>query len=333
MPPDASDTGQMNEDESGSNSTSGWKNPTASTLNDIAVETFLKSGDRPLPEVEITSDNLGATPKRSEVPLLAQFAKKRARASTPGLVAQEHVQNMTGTPRTERMARLFPGCEEDRSLTDMLSKLVTIANDVMQLPAKGRLAKQVHIDVDSCADILVLINAAFDQHQVDQTKKILFNKPASALAGSKRAFDFQFNSSMSEKLDALAEQVSLLVADKVSQKKTTLKTTGSYAAAASKGTDSQRHQQKTTTQKKPLPKQKARKRLTNTVTLVQTDKSQIALGSLSVTQLIQGFNMAFRTNKVKVNETSESTITVKTVQRHPSNDLVLHLESSAHAGK
>ncbi|KAH9808099.1 hypothetical protein DFH28DRAFT_936557 [Melampsora americana] len=270
-----------------------------------------------LPQVEITTDNIGATPKRSEVPLLAEFAKKRARASTPGLTVQDHVQTVTGTPRTERMARLIPGCEEDRSLTALLAKLVKVANHSMQLPAKGRLAKQVHIDVDSCADILVLISAAYDQHEFDKTKRTLFQRPASALAGSTRAaapimnptssssnqnFDFQTNS-MTEKLEVLSEQVAILTSHIMTDKPTrraNANATGSYAAAASKHAGNQQQGQNSGPKiNKAAPKPQARKRLANTVTLVQTDKSKVALGDLSVTQLIQGFNMAFKANSIK----------------------------------
>ncbi|KAH9807410.1 hypothetical protein DFH28DRAFT_938655 [Melampsora americana] len=187
MPPDASDTGQMVEGDHTDNTPDDWTDPNASSQNDEAVAAFLKGSSEGLPQVEITSDTLGINPKRTEVPLLVEYSRKRARASTPGLTAQEHVQEVTGTPRTERMARLIPGCEEDRSLTVMLAKLVAVANDAIQLPAKGRIAKKISIDTDTAADLLVLINGAFDLNEFEKSKRQLFRKPASALAGSTRA--------------------------------------------------------------------------------------------------------------------------------------------------
>ncbi|KAH9808478.1 hypothetical protein DFH28DRAFT_875287, partial [Melampsora americana] len=242
---------------------------------------------------------------------------------------------------------MIPGGEEDRSLTALLSKLVSVANSAIQLPSRGRLPAKIQVDVDSCADILVLINAAYDQHQANTTKKALFQKPTSSLEcstraaaslmtptpGSNAAHDSQINS-LAEKFDVLNEKVSFLVSSLPSisnlnaPKQAVAPNPGSYAAKAAKAPPAT-----TRPTMKPSATPPARKKLANTVTLVQLDKARVALHELTTTQLIQGFNNAFCLNNLKVNESSETTITVKTVQRHPSGDLILHLESAAHAEK
>ncbi|KAH9818378.1 hypothetical protein DFH28DRAFT_831640, partial [Melampsora americana] len=244
---------------------------------------------------------------------------------------------------------MIPGNDDDRSLNALLTKLVSVANSAIQLPARGRLPTKIQVDVESCADILVLINAAYDRHQVDQTKKALFNKPTSSpecptraaasltppTLGSSDAHDSQI-SSLAEKFDVLSEQVSFLVSSlpSLSQpsapKQAPAQTPGSYAAKAAKAPPAGTGP---TARSRPTPTAPVKKRLANTVTLVQVDKAQVALTELSIIQLIQGFNNAFGLNNLKVCESDGTTIKVKTVQRHPSNDLILHFESAAHAKK
>ncbi|KAH9808306.1 hypothetical protein DFH28DRAFT_910257, partial [Melampsora americana] len=305
----------MVEDNPTDKSSSEWTDPNASSRSNDAIAAFLKGSDQGLSQVEITTETLGLTPERTEVPHLTAFSRKRARASTPGLVAQDHVQSVTGTPRSERMARLVPGCEDDRSLTTLLSKLVEVINASIQLPAKGRIARNVSINVDTAADILVLVNAAYDQHQLDLYKKVLFKPAADPVCSTRAAaplpnpssrpsastsFDFQA-SAISDKLDVLTESLNLLVSTRKSAPNNhgpNKSQPGSYASAAAK-TVSQGAQLPPTAHAngpRVSPKPKPKKRATNTITLSQMDRSQVALASLSVVQLIQGFNGAFETH-------------------------------------
>ncbi|KAH9809029.1 hypothetical protein DFH28DRAFT_907019 [Melampsora americana] len=361
MAPDTSDTGQTAEDNPTNKSSSEWTDPNASSRSNDAIAAFLKGSDQGLSQVEITTETLGLSPERTEVPHLTEFSRKRARASTPGLSAQDHVQSITGTPRCEQMARLVPGCEDDRTLTSLLTRLVEVTNASIQLPAKGRMAKNVSINVDTAADILVLVNAAYDKHQADLYRKVLF-KPAAEPASSTRAaaplpnpsprpsasFDFQADSII-EKLDGLTEKFTLLASNPAvvrnlqpttasalgisNQQKAGRTGNPSYAAAAAKNTapDGQSQVQSTGPRVTPAPRPK--RQMANTITLSQIDRSTAALADLSIIQLIQGFNGAFKTHNLKLEDSSKSTITVKTVQRHPSNDLVLHFKSPAHAEK
>ncbi|KAH9808039.1 hypothetical protein DFH28DRAFT_911643, partial [Melampsora americana] len=313
MAPDASDTGQIVEEDLTNESPSAWTDPNASSQSNDAVAAFLRSSDRGLPQVDLTTETLGLSRERTEVPHLAEFSRKRARACTPGLAAQDHVQSVTGTPRSERMARLVPGCEDDRSLTNLLAKLMEVTNASIQLPAKGRIAKNVSVNVDTAPDILVLVNAAYDQHQLDLYKKVLF-KPAAVPTSSTRAtaplpnpslrpstsFDFQA-SAIADKLDVLTENLNLLISAQASapnQQKTNKSQPGSYASAAAKtgSQGAQSHPSIHATGPRAPPKPQPRKRVANTVTLSQVDKSQVALASLSIVHLIQGFNGAFESH-------------------------------------
>ncbi|KAH9816548.1 hypothetical protein DFH28DRAFT_1125320 [Melampsora americana] len=202
MPPDVSNTSQMVEDDPTNNLTSNWTDPNASSQSADAVAAFLKGLGKGLPQVEITTNMLGLTPKQTKVPHLTEFSRKRARASTPGLSAQEHTMSNWST---------------------LMAKFVEVTRTEIQLPAKGRIAKNISIDVDKAADILVLVNAAFDCHQVDSSKQVLF-KPAVSPDSSTRvavpllnltlrprvSLDFQA-AAISEKLDVLTDSLHLLV--------------------------------------------------------------------------------------------------------------------------
>ncbi|KAH9807731.1 hypothetical protein DFH28DRAFT_912906, partial [Melampsora americana] len=255
--------------------------------------------------------------------MLAEFAKKKAaRSATPGLDVHDGSKTTPDTPRSERIARMIPGNEGDRSLTTLLTKLVSVANSAIQLPARGRLPSKIQVDVDSCADILVLINAAYDKHQIEKTKKALFHEPASShegptraaaslipsALGSNAAHDSQIVS-LGEKFDVLNEKVSFLISSlpnlscPVSQKPAKTPDHSSYAAKAAKARNASA---KPATRPNAAPP--AKKRQTNTVTLVQVDKTQNALKELTTTQLIQGFNNAFGLNNLKVKESDAMTI-------------------------
>ncbi|KAH9812765.1 hypothetical protein DFH28DRAFT_898244, partial [Melampsora americana] len=180
---------------------------------------------------------------------LTKFSRNRARASTPGITAQDHVQSITGTPCSKRMARLFPGCEDNQSLTNLLTKLVEITNASIQLPAKGQIARNVTINVNTTANILVLVNLAYNQHQMDLYKKVLFKPEANPVSSTRAAaplpnpnlrpsasFDFQA-SAIADKLDVLTESLSLLGSTQqsgLSQQKTNKSQPGSYVSAAAK---------------------------------------------------------------------------------------------------
>ncbi|KAH9817550.1 hypothetical protein DFH28DRAFT_926408 [Melampsora americana] len=325
MPPGASNTGQMVEDDPLERMANGTPEMNASSQGNDALTPIPGDSNDPPPPTEILSDMIDSLPKRNQIPLLAEFSKKKARTSTPGLDGQDSSGIAHITPRSERISRMLPGCEDDRSLTALLTKLVSVANSAIQLPARGRMPSRIQVDVESCADILVLINAAFDRHQIDNTKKTLFHKPASSLECPTRAAAPLMTSALShtsgndsqiislaEKFDVLNEKVSFLVSSipalsgKPPQSRAPASNPDSYATRASKaphdGATAQPPRPRASPKAGSLPL--ARKRTANTVTLTQLDKSKAALSDLSITQLIQGFNNAFGLNNLRDGATS-----------------------------
>ncbi|KAH9812544.1 hypothetical protein DFH28DRAFT_830409, partial [Melampsora americana] len=136
---------------------------------------------------------------------------------------------------------LVSGREDNCSLTVLLAKLVMAANNKIQLPAKGRLDKQVHINVKSCANLLGLVDAASDQRQFGSTKRNLFQRPVLSLKDSKRVVRPLMNLQQAnptpnfDKLDELSEQNSILTSQLSAipqQKAPNTSDSGSYAAAA-----------------------------------------------------------------------------------------------------
>lgn len=258
------------------------------------------------------------------------------------------VEDVTGTPRSTRIKNLLPdeGNDEHR-LGNILEKLLSIAMASIQFGSKDRAPKKIPVDAESAADLLVLVGAAFDQHQLDQSRKILFQpgrRPAShhtptpAQAATQQAlttgaFDFQ-SAEINVKLDTLAEQVAALT--KAIQKPAgpTTGTAGpSYALAASKHApkpNQTAHTEPGTRAKKPAPKQPST-RSTTTITLTQIDPAHPVFTDQATPRLLVALNSHLAKSKVKLSETSKTCIEVKSIQRHMSNDMVLYLESPATA--
>ncbi|KAH9807522.1 hypothetical protein DFH28DRAFT_938294 [Melampsora americana] len=281
---------------------------------------------------EIISDKIDSLPKCNQIPLLAEYLKKKALTSTPGLDGHYPSRQTSNTPRSERISRMIPGNDNNRSLTTILTTLVLVANSVIQLPAKGRIPSRIQVDVELCADILVLINAEFNRNQLDNTRKALFHKPVSSDKCPTRvavslvnptpnissAQDSQI-SSLVEKFDVLSKKVLFLVSSlpaltsKTPQIRATASNPGSYAANTAKAPQVSAPAQPTRPRASPRAGSSpvARKRTVNTVTLTQLDQSQVALGDLSITQLIQGFNNAFGLSDIRVSNSDKSTTSIK----------------------
>lgn len=93
----------------------------------------------------------------------------------------------------------------------------------IQFSTKGRAPKKIPVDAEAAADIVVLIGAAFDQHNLDQSRKVLFQPgrrqvmcqaPLPTTAATQHllaagAFNLQ-SAKLNTKLDTLAEQVAAL---------------------------------------------------------------------------------------------------------------------------
>lgn len=194
-------------------------------------------------DLEAIQRSLSSTPTTA-LPQLASLVRKQARTETPSQTTAAHVEDVTGTPRSTRIRNLLPGKEEDRSLNNILDKLLSVTMAGIQFNGKGRMAKKIQIDVEYAADILVLVGAAFDQHQMDLSKRVLFqpgrrqvNNPVSEAVNTAQRpntphLDFQ-SAELTSKIDALAEQVASLTTA-IQKSSPQGKQAPSYALAASK---------------------------------------------------------------------------------------------------
>ncbi|EGG03975.1 uncharacterized protein MELLADRAFT_108877 [Melampsora larici-populina 98AG31] len=211
---------------------------------------------------------------------LGNFAKKRSRLDTPGIIAMDQASELTGSPRTNRMQDLFPGGAESRSLKEMVGKLLEVIKAGFPLANKSKKAQKISVDVETAADILVLTGAVYDKVMYDDARRN-FTTPA-ALAGAEsksRPIIFK-GKATDDTLAALTEQMAYLTSavenlqPKQQQKKGP--TAPSYALAASKHapqttSDSQKaNQAKTQKTQKSAPKAKP----TNIISLGLSDQAQ-----------------------------------------------------------
>lgn len=126
-----------------------------------AVQEGLRTGLRP--------------PSTTALPQLAGLNQKRARTETLSQLTPAHIEEVTGKPRSTCIKNLLPeGSSDEHQLGNILEKLLSIAMVSIQFGSKGQAPKKILVDADSAAEILVLVGAAFDQHQLDQSKKTLF---------------------------------------------------------------------------------------------------------------------------------------------------------------
>ncbi|KAG0145570.1 hypothetical protein CROQUDRAFT_671683 [Cronartium quercuum f. sp. fusiforme G11] len=196
--------------------------------------------------------------QRLEVPGLATWSaskaaaktttkstKKRARLSTSGVEAEDIAKTISHTPRSTRMANLFPEGAAAQSLTKKQAKLIDIMGIAFQSRSKTSQSSKLSIDLETGADKLVLAGAIFGKHKEDVmiantcTSPHIQDLTSARTAASANAFAFQ-TSNVDEKLKTLAEQVNKLTtvvlksATPKQQAQPLPTRTRSYALAASK---------------------------------------------------------------------------------------------------
>lgn len=287
-----------------------------------------------------------APPTTTALPQLAGLTRKRARTETPSQLTAAHIEDVTGTPRSTRIRNLLPNeGEDEHKLGSILEKLLSVAMASIQFGNKGRAPKKIPMDAESAADILVLIGAAFDQHQLDQSRKVLFQPgrrqvtnqaTASANAVTQQTlaagvFNFQ-SAELNVKLDALAEQVAALTtAIQKPNAPPQHASSPSYALAASKHAPKSAQaalREPETRPRKPTARPATHK-LPSTITLTQKDPNQPVFSDQATPRLLVALNSHLADKKIKLNENSKTLIEIKSIQRHVSNDMVLYLESQA----
>lgn len=118
---------------------------------------YIQTGPQQSPTLRHRTDVLGS--------------KKRTRMETPSQLVNDLAEEITKTPRTTRIRSLFPTSGADASLTEMIDKLLEVAMASIIL---GKQTKKVQVDVNSAADLLVLVGEVHDRHQLESTKRSIF---------------------------------------------------------------------------------------------------------------------------------------------------------------
>lgn len=283
-----------------------------------------------------TPQNAPPTP-RTRADVLG--SKKQTRFESPSELVSDLAEEVTRTSRTTRIKNLFPTSGQDSSLTENISKLLEVAMAAIVL---GRQTKKVQVDVNSAADILVLIGAVHDHHQLDLAKRSVFQpgrKTAPTPPQSTQhtttiaqavSLDFQ-TAGVMDKLTALATQVSTLTSIVQGTSPTAPKQdpAPSYALAASKHAPSTA-QTPTRHPTRDPGRPKARQTF-NTLVLTERSAEAPMCTSTAPPRLVITINTLIKESKIKLKPTNKTTIQVKTIQHRPSNNIVLHLKSQGHA--
>ncbi|KAH9809093.1 hypothetical protein DFH28DRAFT_1134417 [Melampsora americana] len=295
-----------------------------------------------LKRVAITSQALlGPT---SRTPSLMEGPRKRHRPRAPSPSPLEEAEDITGTPRSTRIARLFPGGSgaSAKPLGVLIQKLINVSKATL-IP-KSKRNKSVSVDVESAADILVLTGLIQEQASLMESRRVVFDPrrttapaPTSSSFASETQFEFR-NADWSAKFDVLTDQIAKLVTtvepnkQQQPQQKQPGQAKSSYASAASKHTPG-------TAQRPSQPHLSPRAQKENhtrprseaVLTLLQQDPKNISGAGKTIPELIKILNNILKDNHIKVSQDSVSPIAVRNIHRHPSNDLVIYLESPKQA--
>lgn len=289
------------------------------------------------------------TPGRPTVSGLAAFeaGKRRKRQATAGPDERPRRADHAhlGTPRSVRFKKLFADNPKTPGILDVAKKLHDIIEGAIKLPKKG--AEKITIGSESAADIKTLAAHVLDLAEAlsDFPFPSIRRNPFSeteedhqierSLAGT-NAFGCKVPDTIASKLDQLAKDLAEMknavtmptgqftFTNNVSNPKTP-----SYALAASKHAPRQPTTTTPTTfrpvltRKQPPPPPPAIKPV-NTLTLSQADKDGLELANLNYPSLISFINTKLTAANVKVNATDEKAIQIRSVHRHPSNDIVLY---------
>ncbi|KAH9810426.1 hypothetical protein DFH28DRAFT_902801, partial [Melampsora americana] len=253
----------------------------------------------------------GPCPSSSSTHLLRD--RKRSRLTTPPICPFVEADELSNTPRSARIAKLFPGGSTPRSLDVLIERLIAVTKAT--LVPKSKKTSSIKVDIESAADILLLTGMIKEQASVNDTRRTVFDTsrktvtdPASALTST---FEFRV-STIADRVDVLSEHIAKLVADGLPEqargKKPPPKT--SYASAASKHASSTTPPQDSASQPRPHapPKVGPRLRSDHTITLSQLDPANIAGAEKSVPELIKALNLELKVSKIKVKPEDTTTV-------------------------
>ncbi|EGG06907.1 uncharacterized protein MELLADRAFT_106403 [Melampsora larici-populina 98AG31] len=141
---------------------------------------------------------------------LGNFAKKRSRLDTPGIIVIDHTSELTWSPRTNHMQDLLPGGAKSRSLKVMVGKLLVVIKAGFPLANNSKKTQKISVNVETTANILVPTGAVYDQVMYDNAWRNF--KTLEALVGNgqkSRPIIFK-GKATDDTLEALTKQMAFL---------------------------------------------------------------------------------------------------------------------------
>lgn len=289
------------------------------------------------------------TPGRPTVSGLAAYEKNRSRKRLATSSLNDRTgptsHTLLGTPRSVRFKNIFKETSPNPSLLEVTRKLYDVVEGSILLPKKGG-EKISSLGSETAADIKILAATVLDL--VEKSSNIpLLNRQTlpndddehlveRALAGP-NTFGCKVPDIVEARLDSIDKAITeiknafTLPNSKFSFKVPTKQqpTTPSYALAASRHAPNASANRPTESfqpvharKQPPPPPPQARSQ--NTVKLAQSVDGGSELASMSYPTLITTVNKLLGSLHIKENPTDTKAIQIRSVHRHPSNDLVLY---------
>lgn len=325
--PDPMDDQSMNDDMAVASGLTGRsKTPTPTTRQQSSLQ-----------RVTISQEALLGSPWTPSGPL--EKTRKRTRFSAPSPSTLDEVDEITGTPRSTRIAKLFPGGSDvtAKPLTVLIKRLIEATRATL-IP-KTKASKSVKVDVDSAAEILLLGGLIQEQASINEARRVVFEpgrqtapNPSSSPSSQ---FDFRV-STISEKMDMVVEQLAKLgQAPRNPRAANQTPPSKSYALAASKHAPSAANAAPQTDPARSKPSARAKTsgipRSDHSITLNQHNPANIAGSERSIPDLIKYLNTQLKACKIRVKPDDLTEIEVRNIHRRPSGDLVLYLDNAKQA--
>ncbi|KAH9807058.1 hypothetical protein DFH28DRAFT_917538, partial [Melampsora americana] len=127
----------------------------------MCQELVLKKASLPPPSTE------GPSPSVSSTPLLRD--QKRTRLATPTICPFMEADELSTTPRSTRIAKLFPGGSTPRSLEVLIQRLVEVTKAT--LVPKSKKTSSIKVDIKLAANILMLTGMIKEQASFNDTRR------------------------------------------------------------------------------------------------------------------------------------------------------------------
>lgn len=304
--------------------------------------------------VDLTSPS--QTPSRPPVSGLAAYERNRSRKrlETSKLNDQTGPTSHTllGTPRSARFKNIFKDSTPNPTLIEVTRKLHEVIENTIILPKKGG-DKISSLGSESAADIKILVATVLDLVEGSSNIPLLTRQLTSnnedyhhvkrTLAGT-NAFGCKMPDIVESRLDNIDKNLAdIKAAFTLPRKKFNFaipaknqRSTPSYALAAPKHAPNNVSQRPGSAfhpvpSKKQPPPPPSQARSQNAVKLAQTVEGGTELASMTYPVLITTVNNLLASLNIKENASDTKSIQVRSVHRHPSNNLVLYTTTPGQA--